>query len=525
MSKIRVLLVDDDEGDAAVTKAMLRDASEPLFAVDWVRTYEDALARMTGPPSAYDVFILDYRLGGHSGLDLMMAAQAAGRNEPIVLLAGHEARGRDEEAMRAGAADYLAKGELTAPQLQRAIRFAVMRAAAARGYTEGDARLIHAQRMESLGRLVGSVAHDFNNLLTGILGYASILEREVALTHPGRRPVEEIRKAAEMASRLTRQLLAYSRKPSTPLAPLDLNDVLEGLTDMLERLVGDHLTLVIEHGDHVPAVLVDRAQIEQVVINLVLNARDASRPGGRIVLSTGSVLVSDEDVRRDNFARGGQFATVTVEDSGDGMTAEALEHLFEPFFTTKPVGRGTGLGLASANGIVRQAGGVIRVDSEAGRGTTVSVVLPESVGERRKPEPPAAPRPADLCGTETVLVVEDDETVRIFAGEALTFYGYRVLLAADPQAGLRIAREAREPIHAALTDLVLPGMGGVQLAQELTHARPAIRIVYMSGYHDGRDEQTALPADSVFLRKPFQADDLARLLRAVLDRTQARSAR
>ena len=524
MSKIRVLLVEDDEDDATLTRAMLRDAREPQFEIDWVSTYEDALSRMTEPDSAYDVFMLDYRLAGQSGLDLMIAAQAAGRNEPIILLTRQGTQSVDEEAMRAGAADYLVKSELTAPQLQRAIRHAVLRAAATRAYIEGEERMIHAQRMESLGRLAGSVAHDFNNLLTGITGYASILEREIPPTHTARKPVEEIRKAAAMASDLTRQLLAYSRKQSRRLAALDLNEVLDGLANMLERLIGEHLTFVIERGQNLPTVWVDQGQLEQVILNLVLNARDATKPGGRVTLSTNMAVLNDDEARKENLGRSGRFASITIEDTGDGMTTEVLEHLFQPFYTTKPVGKGTGLGLASSNGIVRQAGGFIRVESRLGQGTKVTVHLPESMSERRRPELPAAPPDADFCGTETVLVVEDDETVRNFVREALTFYGYTPLLAAEPAAAQRIARET-ETIHALLTDVVLPDMSGMHLAQMIRTLRPTIRVMYMSGYLDVRGGQSALPPDAAFLRKPFQPDDLARLLRSVLDRAPARGVR
>ena len=442
MSKIRVLLVEDDEADALLTRAMLRDAREPQFDIELVTSYEDALSKMTEPDCAYDVFILDYQLAGQSGLDLMIAAKATGRNEPIILLTGQGALSVDEEAMRAGAADYLVKGELTASQLQRAIRHAVHRSQQARAFLEDEDRMIHAQRMESLGRLVGNVAHDFNNLLTGIMGYTSILEREVASAHPGRRPVEEIRKAAEMASDLTRQLLAYSRKQSRRLAALDLNEVIDGVSNMIERLIGEHVTFAIELGEDLPAVFVDQGQLEQVIINLVLNARDATPPGGHVTLTTSTAVLTDEDARKENLGRSGRFACFVIKDTGEGMSHDALEHLFQPFYTTKPVGKGTGLGLASSNGIVRQAGGFIRINSRLGQGTTVAVYLPQSLTERRRPELPVAPPDSDVCGTETVLVIEDDDTVRNFVKEALDVL--RLHAADRRRAELRAPHRARE---------------------------------------------------------------------------------
>jgi two-component system cell cycle sensor histidine kinase/response regulator CckA len=522
MATIRVLLVDDDEDDAVLTRAMVRDSHDPRFEVDWVATYGDALPRMLRRD--YQAYVVDYRLGEHSGLDLMLAAQAGGCVEPIILLTRQGTRHVDDEAMRAGAADYLVKDELTPPLLQRAIRHAVERAGATLASRENEERLIQAQRMESLGRLVGSVAHDFNNLLTGIIGYASILDREIPLQHAGRHSLEEIRKAAELATKLTRQLLAYSRKQIVKRVSVDLNELLDGLTDMLSRLIGEHLSLSIEKGAHVPPVLADYGQLEQVILNLVLNARDATPPGGQITVATEVVIVSEEEAARENVGRTGSFVRLIVRDTGEGMPPEVLKHLFEPFFTTKPVGKGTGLGLASSHGIVRQGGGFMRITSQVGVGTTAALCLPEAQHEleRQQGLDIAA---TELRGTETVLVIEDDETVRNFVREALTFYGYQPLLASDPASALRIGRESTALIAVALTDVVLPDMSGMHVAQQLTELRPGVRIIYMSGYIDARGGHTAIPPDAHFLRKPFQPDDLARMLRTVLDRATARASR
>jgi two-component system cell cycle sensor histidine kinase/response regulator CckA len=522
MATIRVLLVDDDEDDAVLTRAMVRDARDPRFEMDWVPTYDEALTRMLRHD--YQAYVVDYRLGEHSGLDLMLAAQSGGCTAPIILLTRQGTRTVDDEAMRAGAADYLVKDELTPPLLQRAIRHAVERASAPLASRENEERLIQAQRMESLGRLVGSVAHDFNNLLTGIIGYASILDREIPLKGAGRHSLEEIRRAAELATKLTRQLLAYSRKQIVKRVSLDLNELIDGLEDMLSRLVGDHLTLTIEKGAGVPPVLADYGQLEQVVLNLVLNARDATPAGGQITISTDVVVVSDEEAARENVGRTGSFVRLIVRDTGEGMAPEVLPHLFEPFYTTKPVGKGTGLGLSSSYGIVRQGGGFIRVASQVGVGTTATVYLPEAQVEleRQHAVDIAAP---ELRGTETVLVIEDDETVRSFVRDALTFYGYRALLAAEPASALRIGRESAESIDVALADVVLPDMSGMHVAQQLSEMRPGVRVIYMSGYIDARNGHTAIPQDAHFLRKPFQPEDLARMLRMVLDRAPARASR
>ncbi len=522
MATIRVLLVDDDEDDAVLTRAMLREARDPRFDVDWVPFYDEALARMLR--HAYQAYVVDYRLGARSGLELMLEAQVGGCSEPIILLTRQGTRHVDDEAMRAGAADYLVKDELTPPLLQRAIRHAVERAGSTLAFRESEERLIQAQRLESLGRLVGSVAHDFNNLLTGIVGYASILDREIPFEHPGRHSLDEIRKAADLATRLTRQLLAYSRKQIVKRVPIDLNELIDGLSDMLTRLIGEQLTLEVRKGARVPPVLADYGQLEQVLLNLVLNARDATPPGGQIIVSTDVVTVSEEEAAQENIGRTGPFVRLTVEDTGEGMSPEVLSHLFEPFFTTKPIGKGTGLGLASTHGIVRQRGGFMRVTSEVGRGTSACVYLPEAQRESQRQEGPDAP-PIDLRGSETVLVIEDDETVRNFVREALTFYGYLPLMAPNPEAALRLGRETVGPIAVALADVVLPDMSGMHVVQQLIELRPQLRVIYMSGYIDARGGHLPLPADAHFLRKPFQPEDLAHMLRSVLDRASARAGR
>ncbi len=521
MATIRVLLVDDED-DAGLTRAVVREAQDPQFEVDWVATYEEALTRMVR--REYHAYVVDRRLGERSGVDLLLAAQAGGCTEPIILLTPHGVRAVDDDAMRAGAADYLVRDELTPPQLERAVRRAVERTAATLAFRQGEERLIQAQRLESLGRLLGSVAHDFNNLLTGIVGYASILDRELSPRHAGRHSLEEIRKATELATKLTRQLLAYSRRQIVKRVPLDLNELLDGLTEMLSRLIGEHLSLAIEKGKQVPPVIADYGQLEQIILNLVLNARDATPSGGKITISTGVAILSEEEAAREHIDRSGSFTWLTVQDTGEGMTPEVLRHLFEPFFTTKPVGRGTGLGLASSHGIVRQAGGFMRVTTQPGEGTIVSVYLPEARRELERQQAHSIATP-DLRGHETVLVIEDDDTVRNYVREALNFYGYRALLAPDPTTALRICRESSESVAVALTDVILPDMSGMHVAQQLMEAQAGLRVIYMSGYIDARNGHVALPPDAHFLRKPFQPEDLARILRSVLDHESVRASR
>jgi signal transduction histidine kinase len=545
MSTIRVLLIEDREVVFHRIASLVRGARRPGFEIDRADTADEALARVA--ERRHDVYVVGERLGDGRLLDLLEAAHATGSTAPVILLidpgagdgdgrghtgstgnTGHadhashadhsdHADADDEVLLPPGAADWLDMRQLSAPLVRRTLRYAVERARGVGALKESEERLVQAQRMESLGRLVGGVAHDFNNLLTGILGYASILERETPRDQPNRRPVEEIRKAAELASNLTRQLLAYSRKQSSRRSALDINSVLDGLADMLTRLIGSHLQLDIAAAPDLAPVLADPGQIEQIVLNLVLNARDASRPGGRISLSTGLTIVADGDARREGIPHGGPFVRLSVQDTGEGMSPDVRAHLFEPFFTTKPIGKGTGLGLSSVQAIARQSGGFVQVASAEGEGTTVAVYLPVALSKDARVDQGPAATP-DFRGTETVLVVEDDDTVRTFVKEALLFYGYRPLLAADPAGALRLARETTEPIAIAVTDIVLPEMSGMHVAQQLTSIRPGLQVIFMSGYIDAKGSHVALPPDAHFLRKPFAPEDLARLLRAVLDR-------
>jgi two-component system, cell cycle sensor histidine kinase and response regulator CckA len=505
------LLVADDETEAAQTRSMLCESDAAPFEVEWVASADEALARML--QDAHDVHMVDVTLDGASGIEVMTRAIAGGCRTPIVLVADFGAAPQEEEAFAAGAADYLVKGESTAPMMQRALRHAVERARVAAALRDSQARLTQAERMESLGRLAGGIAHDFNNLLTGILGYTSLLERDFEPDHPSRESIDAIRRSSELASRLTRQLLAYSRKQTLQTQPLDLNHVVEGLAEMLRRLLSEHLTFELRLAPDLPNVTGDRAQMEQVVMNLVLNARDATPPGGRIVVSTGAAFISEADAAIEAIERPGRYVVLAVEDTGRGIPPEVLNRIFEPFFTTKPAGTGTGLGLASAYGIVNQSGGFMRAASRAGSGTRISVYLPAGEEVAR-----VVAAPGQLStGSETVLVVEDEHTVRRYIGDTLTRFGYRPVLAESPNEALALLAKASAPLALLLTDIVLPEMSGMHLAQRLTKLQPGLKVIFMSGYIDPRTGHAALPANASFLRKPFPPDELARVVRRVLD--------
>ena len=373
-----------------------------------------------------------------------------------------------------------------------------------------------AQKMEAVGQLAGGIAHDFNNLLTAILGNTQLLLRDLPPGDAKRGDVEEIRKASERAASLTRQLLAYSRRQMLQPEVLDLNVVVAEMDKMLRRLIGEHIALEAVLAPDLGRVRADPNQIEQVIVNLAVNARDAMPDGGKLTIETANVDLDEAFAQAHLGSVPGSYAQLAVTDTGAGMDATVRAHLFEPFFTTKEVGKGTGLGLATVYGIVKQSGGYISVYSEPGRGSSFKIYLPRIA---TPPEAAAGPQKGGPApGSETVLVVEDEPAVLTLSRRALEAQGYVVLAASDPIAALRVVERHGGTIHLLLTDVVMPGLSGRELADRLTAQRPGIRVLYMSGYPgDAVVQHGTLPSGSAFLQKPFSPDGLARKVRDVLD--------
>ena len=397
----------------------------------------------------------------------------------------------------------------------RSARLVLARDVTARRQLEEQLR--QAQKMEAVGQLAGGIAHDFNNLLTAILGCTQLLLHATPPEDQRREDVEEIKNAGLRAAELTRQLLAFSRRQVLAPKVLDVNAIVANMDKMLRRLLGEDVALVTHLAADLGPVSADPGQLEQVLLNLAVNARDAMPQGGRLTIETANVLLTEEYAERHHRLPPGPYVLLAVSDTGVGMDEITQKHLFEPFFTTKEVGKGTGLGLATVYGIVKQSGGYIWVYSEPGRGTTLKVYLPRVPGAA-EPLPVAVESPELRRGTETVLLVEDAAPVRSLARKGLESYGYQVLEAADGPAALELSARHPRGIDILVTDVVMPGMSGRELAERLAPARPGMRVLYTSGYtDDAMVHQGVLRSGVAFLQKPFVPETLARKVREVLD--------
>jgi PAS domain S-box-containing protein len=376
-----------------------------------------------------------------------------------------------------------------------------------------ERQFLQAQKMEAIGQLTGGIAHDFNNLLTAILGYSELLlGRDDA--EPGiLADVQEIKKAGERASRLTRQLLTFSRKQVTRSEVLDLNELVRDLHKMLGRVINEDIRLDIIAAPNLERIKADPSQIDQLIVNLVVNARDAMPRGGTLCVATANVELDADFARRRQGAVPGRYVSLSVQDDGCGMTPDVLAHVFEPFFTTKPAGQGTGLGLATVYGIVKHCGGYVAIDTEPGKGTNVTAYLP-SVRDEAVSAVVRRTYPTTLVGTETILLVEDEHGLRTLMQRTLEQHGYLVLNAANVTEALQIAESRGMPIDLLLTDVVMPGLSGPDLARRIVRFHPAIKLLYVSGFANVAD---SLHKQGTLLPKPFTPVTLAARVRECLD--------
>jgi signal transduction histidine kinase len=506
--KTAVLLVEDDDEDYLLT----RDLVDRLgYDLDRVSDYAGASRAIDG--GEYDVCLVDYRLGTENGVELVRELVAKGCETPMIVLTGQGDYDVDLEAASAGASDYLVKGEITPSLLDRTIRYALQTRSHVQSMRRQEEALRQSQRMEAVGQLAAGIAHDFNNLLLVIRGYSSLI-----MNRSGDEKINEqaaqIDRAADRAADLTRQLLAYSRQQILQPETADLNVIVQETLRMLERLIGENIEVHCTFAPTLPTIVVDRGQISQVILNLAVNARDAMPNGGMLAVNTRVVDLDEVYVGDHPEVATGRYVLLEITDTGGGMDPGTRDRVFDPYFTTKE--GGTGLGLATVYGIVRQSGGHIWLYSEPQIGTTFKIYFPVGEGEERRAAP--AHELGALDGTETILVVEDSDLVRDLVTNVLESFGYTVLAARDGFEALELAGKHAAEIELVFTDVVMPGMNGRELVDQVTAARPGIKALFSSGYPaDTVIRQGIASAAVAFIQKPYVSIDLAQTVRAVLD--------
>ena len=510
---LNVLIVEDSADDAELLLAELQEAG---FAPAWKRIETEA-AYHASLSDRIDIIFSDFSLPHFSTVRALEMLQKSNYDIPFVVVSGTMGEERAVDILKAGATDYVLKNHLArlGPVVRRALRESAERAER----RKLQEQFLQAQKMESIGQLAGGVAHDFNNILTVIQGHASMLRLRTSLPDEVRGSINQILLAAERATTLTRQLLTFSRKQTTQARVLDLNEVVANMTKMLKHILRADVTLSVNYGSRSFLVRADAGMMEQVLMNLAINARDAMPGGGKLIISTTDECIGPEYVQLNPQGSVGDFVCLAVTDTGEGIPPENLARIFEPFFTTKPIGQGTGLGLATVYGIVRQHNGWLTVYSELGKGTVFRIYLPAAKErEDKKMERPAIQEVRG--GNETILLIEDEAPLRALDRSILEGYGYEVIEADSAGSALDRWREHQGRISLVLTDIVIPGgAAGPDLAKKFHAEKPTLRIIFSSGYSVEVVEKDFELREGVnFLQKPYSPHKLAQAVREVLER-------
>ena len=510
---LHVLQLENGQNDADLARVRLEKYGIAC-RVERVKTKSDFVAALER--GDVDLILSDFSMPRFDGLSALQIVRTRWAALPFIIVSGTAGEEFAVDALKRGATDYLLKKDLD--RLGPAVARAIQEARARTEHQSLEEQFLEAQKMEVVGQLVSGVAHDFNNILAVIIGYSDLVKEELRTEHAGYKYIEGIRHAAEHASALTRQLLVFSRRQEIQPVVLDLNDVLKDLDKMLHRLIDEHVELTLDLEKEVGRIKADPGQIGQVLMNLVVNARDAMPNGGRLTIATRNVTVDENYSRNGTRLPFGHYVMLSVGDTGCGMTDDIKAHLFEAFFTTKPKGKGTGLGLVTCQTIVKQSGGIIAVHSEPGKGATFEIYFPQTDQPVKKitRSEEAGPLPR---GTETLLVVEDEPVVRNLARNVLMMQGYDVLAAADGREGLRVAREHKgQPIRLVIADVIMPHMGGKMMAEWLRSSYPDLKVLFTSGYTDDAIvHHGVLQPGVAFLAKPYNPAMLAHKVREILD--------
>lgn len=516
-SPLHILQLEDDPNDALLVRTTLENEGIDCVATR-VQTRDDFVAALDR--GGIDLVLSDFTLPAFDGLSALKIALDKQPELPVIFVSGTLGEERAIDSLKKGATDYILKERLArlVPAVRRAMQEVEERAERQRL----EAQFIEAQKMEVVGQLVGGVTHDFNNVLVVIMGYTDLIAQDLIAGDPLLRYTEEIQLAAKRAAGLTQQLLIFSRKRTVQPVVLDLNEVVEGMDKMLLRLIDENIDMTMIYGQEIGQVNADSGYIWQVLMNLVVNARDAMPKGGELVIETCAVTLDEGYAQAHPGATPGDYVMLSVSDTGVGMTEAVRARLFEAFFTTKPAGAGTGLGLVTCQTIVRQLGGHIQVSSQLGKGTTFRVYFPRieqpalvAAGSVHKAVPLRR-------GTETLLIVEDEPSVRRLTQEMLMAQGYQVLTAQNGLDALRVARQHKgQPIALVVSDVIMPRMDGRLMAERLKITYPGLKILFTSGYTDDAVRHHGVLDQGIeFLPKPFTSGALACKVRNLLDAPQ-----
>ena len=518
-SPLRILHLEDDPKDARLIQSILK-AGGITCATTCVQTHDDFVTALEN--GGIDLILSDYTLPTFDGASAMEIAQTKYPDVPLIFVSGTLGEQRAIDSLKNGATNYVLKEDLS--RLVPAVRCAMQEVEKRGERRLQETECIERQKMDVIGQLAAGVAHDFNNILAVIIGYCELLKSDLSPDRAQLKCAEEIRHASERAAGLTRLLLVFSRKQMVQPVALDLSDVVKDLHQMLRRLIDANIEMTLVPGKQIGRVHADSGYVGQVLMNLVVNARDAMPYGGKITIAITNVSVDENYADTQMEAFPGDYVMLSVSDTGTGMTDEVKARLFEPLFTTKPLGKGTGLGLVTCRNIIHQSGGHISVYSESGKGTTFKIYLPRRDGPL---DTPAQPTSSEVLprGTEMLLVVEDDPTLRQLACAILEAQGYKVLEANNGEEGVRVVRDFKgPPIRLVITDIIMPLMGGKAMAELLKMTNPDIEILFTSGYPDNEITRYGmLDAGVKFLAKPYTPATLARKVREVLDRSPSPS--
>jgi two-component system, cell cycle sensor histidine kinase and response regulator CckA len=517
-SALNVLLVDDSADDAEIIIRELQRGGREISAE---RVFDASSMSASLRRRRWDLVLSDWTMPSFSGAAALELVKSAGVDLPFIIVSGTVTEDLAIKAMQSGARDWVLKDKLARllPAVERELGEAAARKRAAIALRQNEEHLRQSQKMDAVGGLAAGVAHDFNNVLAVILGHADLLLGEPNLSNDMRESLGEIRGATVRAAELTQRLLAFGRQQVLQPRKTDLNQIVSGLDKMLRRLVGEDVGLVVGTADAAAVALVDPGQMEQVVLNLVTNAREAMPRGGTLTVQISNVHVDEPGLGEPSGLMPGNHVMLAVTDTGVGMDAATKARIFEPFFTTKTAGRGTGLGLATVFGIVQQSGGMITTDSESGRGTAFRVYLPQVDPEAGVDASPSEKTVSGAYprGRGTILLVEDDAAVRVVTRTVLRNAGYLVLDVANGEEALYLAEKHLDAIDLVLSDVVMPRMSGPELAERLWAARPSLNVLYMSGYTAGAIVDRGVLAPGVaFLQKPVAPNVLVHKVREIL---------